>query len=121
MTPPKFSVLLPSKERPQLLVYAIDSVRRQSFPDFEIIVSDNASSAPYAELIDPLDDPRIRCVRFEQPVPVTENWNHALSHAAGDYVVMLGDDDALAPGYFEAMAHTIGQSVEPDAPHASPY
>ena len=121
MTSPKFSVLLPSKERPELLMYAIDSVRRQSFHDFEIIVSDNASSTPYAELIDPLNDPRIRCVRFERAVPVTENWNHALSHAVGDYVVMLGDDDALAPGYFEAMAHTIGQFAEPDAIHGAAY
>ena len=83
MTAPKFSVLLPSKDRPELLTYAIDSVLRQAFDDFEIIVSDNASSHPYADFIDSLKDPRVRRVRFEQPVPVTENWNNALSHAGG--------------------------------------
>lgn len=121
MTPPKFSVLLPSKDRGELLEYAIDSVRRQTYKDFEIVVSDNASATPYAATVDDLGDPRVRYVRFEDPVPVTENWNHALSHATGDYVVMLGDDDALAPGYFEVMADTIAEFSQPDVIHCAAY
>jgi glycosyltransferase involved in cell wall biosynthesis len=46
MTSPMFSVLLPSKDRLELLLCAIESVRRQPFGDFEIVVSDNASSLP---------------------------------------------------------------------------
>ena len=33
--------------------------------------------------------------------PVTENWNHALSRSRGDYLVMIGDDDALLPAFFD--------------------
>ena len=39
----------------------------------------------------------------------------------GEYVVMLGDDDALAPGYFDAMTDTISQFGEPDAVHCAAY
>jgi cephalosporin hydroxylase len=121
MKAPKFSVLLPSKDRPELLMRAIESVRRQSVKDFEIIVSDNASSVPYAELIASLGDERIHYVRIDRSVPVTDNWNNALCYAKGDYVVMLGDDDALPSGYFEVMLATIAQFHEPEVIYCAAY
>src|SRR6266581_1418090 len=119
MTPPAFSILLPSRDRPELLGYAIESVRRQSLQDFEIVVSDNASETPYQHLIEGLGDERIRYLRVDPGVPVTENWNRALSLALGRYVVMLGDDDALAPGYLETMAEIIEAFAQPDAVHCA--
>lgn len=121
MSAPLFSVLLPSKDRPELLGYALESVRRQRFDDYEVIVSDNASAQPYAPLVAALDDPRYRCVRNEEPVPVTGNWNNALAAAQGQYVVMLGDDDALAPGYFTTMAQTIARFNQPAVVYCCAY
>jgi hypothetical protein len=46
---------------------------------------------------------------------VTENWNNALRNSTGAYFVMLGDDDALLPGYFSAMRDHIRTFGEPDA------
>ena len=34
---------------------------------------------------------------------MTENWNNALNKSSGDYVLMIGDDDYLLPGFFEKM------------------
>lgn len=121
MTAPTFSVLLPSRDRPDLLRFAIESVRRQSFEDYEIIVSDNASKAPYADMLAAIGDARIRCFRIDRGVPVTENWSRCLSKARGEYVVMLGDDDALAPGYFETMLAVIEEFGEPDVIHSAGY
>ncbi len=94
-----FSVLLPTHDRLEYLRYAVESVRRQDDADWELVVSDNDSTDDIAGYVHGLGDDRVRYVQDRQFVPVTENWNNALRHSRGDYVVMLGDDDALLPGY----------------------
>jgi glycosyltransferase involved in cell wall biosynthesis len=96
----KFSVLLPTRNRLDLLKEAIETVRLQDYDEWEIVVSDNASTENIAAYVGSLQDERIRYVRSESFIPVTDNWNLALKHATGDYVLMLGDDDGLVRGYF---------------------
>jgi glycosyltransferase involved in cell wall biosynthesis len=110
----KFSVLLPTRNRLELLRYAVESVRRQSHADWEIVVSDNDSSEDVAGYVASLGDARIRYVRTARFVPVTENWNNALAHSSGDYVVMLGDDDCLLQGYFDRVGELIERYASPD-------
>lgn len=110
-----FSILLPTRDRLEYLRFAIPSVIRQDFADWEIVVSDNDSADDIAGYVDGLHDPRIRVVRTERFVPVTDNWNNALRHSTGDYVLMLGDDDALLPGYMSTMSALIDRFDAPDA------
>ena len=114
----KFSVLLPTRNRLELLRYAIESVRRQSCSDWEIVVSDNDSSEDVAGYVASLGDSRIRYLRTPRFIPVTDNWNNALAHSSGDYVVMLGDDDCLLQGYFDRMAELVERFSEPDCIYA---
>jgi glycosyltransferase involved in cell wall biosynthesis len=118
---PRFSILLPSRNRLELLLRAIDSVRRQDFTDFEIVVSDNCSEVEYGSAIAALDDPRIRLVRTQVAVPVTDNWNQSLKHARGQYVLMLGDDDALAPGCLARYDRLIAEHEAPDVIYGMAY
>src|SRR6476646_9624263 len=101
--PPLLSVLLPTRNRLDYLRYAVETVRRQDDGDWELVVSDNDSEEDIAGFVEGLGDPRIRYVRTTSFVPVTDNWNHALNHSRGRYVVMLGDDDGLMPGYVAAI------------------
>jgi glycosyltransferase involved in cell wall biosynthesis len=55
--------------------------------------------------------------RTSRFVPVTENWNAALALSSGDYVLMLGDDDGLLPGYIERMRELVEQFDGPDVVH----
>ena len=110
----KFSVLLPTRNRLELLRYAVESVRRQELQDWEVIVSDNDSAEDIRGFVSSLGDSRIRYFRTERFVPVTDNWNSALSRAQGDYVIMLGDDDCLLPGYFRTMTGLIERFRDPD-------
>lgn len=118
---PLFSVLLPSRNRLALLQHALGSVLRQDCGDVEIVVSDNASTESYAPHVAALNDPRIRYLRSETSLPVTDNWNRALDAARGRYVVMLGDDDALAPGFLARTAALIAAHAEPDVVYAMSY
>ena len=115
------SVLIPSRNRLDLLKMAVQSVLLQDFDDFEIVVSDNASSEDYGGYLESLGDPRIRYIRSDTPLSVTNNWNRALEAARGDYVVMLGDDDALAPGYLRHQVHLIETFNQPDVLYAMCY
>jgi glycosyltransferase involved in cell wall biosynthesis len=114
MSGPKFSVLLPTRDRLELAKGAIETVRRQTYQNWELVVADNFSSDDVAGYLRSLNDPRIVYTRSEKPLPVTENWTRALDASSGDYVVMLGDDDALVPGYFERMLAAIATLAEPD-------
>ena len=117
----KFSVLLPTRNRLDLLSYAIETVRRQDYLDWEIIVSDNFSEEDIAGYIRSLNDSRIKYFRTDKFVPVTGNWNNALTKSDGDYVIMLGDDDCLMQGYFSTLKRIIEEHNDPDLIHTSAF
>jgi len=110
----KFSVLLPTKNRLDLLRMAVDTVLRQSYADWEIVIADNASEDDIAGYAAALGEPRVKYVRSDRPLPVTDNWNRALENSSGDYVIMLGDDDGLLKGHLAEAARLIEAHRRPD-------
>lgn len=110
----KFSILLPTLNRLEYLKLAVESVLRQDLDDWQLVISDNCSEQDIEGYAASLGDPRIVYRRTERRVPVTENWNRALAYSQGDYIVMLGDDDALLGGYLRRMDRTILEFQEPD-------
>jgi len=111
----KISVLLPTRNRLDLLTKAVESVRRQDYHDWEIVVSDNASTADVAGYVSGLNDPRVRLLRSERTLSVTDNWNRALDASTGDYVLMLGDDDAVLKGYMRTLVDLVKHFDQPEA------
>ncbi len=120
MTSPLFSILLPSRNRLELLRHAVDSVLGQD-ADLEIVIADNASDESYSDYVSSLGAIAARSVRSECPLTVTENWNRALAASAGRYVIMMGDDDALVPGWLAEATTLLRQFDEPDALYAMAY
>lgn len=100
---------------------AIATVIQQDFPDFEIIVSDNASDDDYAAMVSTFNDARIKLFRQDSLVPVTANWNNALAHASGEYIMMLGDDDGPAPGCLASLDALIARHRIPDVVYVMAY
>lgn len=89
-----FSIVIPTRNRPELAIIAIKSVLRQDFDDFEVVVSDNSSEqhAPkLAEAVAALADSRVWYVRPPSELDMGEHWEFALQHARGDYVGYLTD------------------------------
>jgi len=113
--------LIPTKDRPELLKQALLSVQSQDFKDWEIVVSDNGTGPATGEYVASLKDPRILYFKTPRSLSVTDNWNQALAMSLGDYVVMLGDDDALCPGYFSRMRSLIEKFQHPDFLYTKAY
>lgn len=115
----KFSVLLPTRNRLEYLKYAVLSVLKQGYDNWEIIISDNHSEENIADYVASLKDPRIKYFRTNAFLPVTDNWNNALKHSTGDYIIMLGDDDCLLSDFFKNSLNYITKFDKPDLIYSS--
>lgn len=100
---PLVSVCIPTWNRERLLAGALDSVLSQKFGDFEVIVSDNASSDGTGDLVRACRDGRLRYLRNETNVGAPANWIRAAAAARGRYIMIIGDDDLLSPSFLETL------------------
>jgi glycosyltransferase involved in cell wall biosynthesis len=92
----------------------VESILRLEDDDCEVVISDNDSSEDVAGYVASLGSPNVVYVRTPKLLPVAENWSNALEHASGDYIIMLGDDDALMPDYFSRTRQLIADFDEPE-------
>ena len=94
---PKFTVVIPTRERSTTLHHALRTCVEQTYEPLEIIVSDNASLDDTRAVVESFADPRIRYVNTGRRLSMSRNWEFALSHVTGDFVTYVGDDDGLLP------------------------
>lgn len=94
MTTPFFSIVIPTKGRSFLVGGAIESVLRQSHPDFEIVVVDNDDSDATARTVSQFKDRRVRHHRTGG-LSMPDNWEAACAQGRGEYLLILEDKQAL--------------------------
>lgn len=79
---------------------ALDSVVKQSFRDFEVLLIDDASTDGSAALAESFSDPRVRMVRHERNLKLPATLNHGLDLAQGELIARMDADDVCAPYRF---------------------
>ena len=98
---PKFSIVVPLYKTPEkYLKQMIDSVRGQTYSNWELVLSDGSgANSPLKHLLEEyiLADKRIHVCTHEDPLNISLNTNSALENTVGDYIVFLDHDDTLAP------------------------
>jgi len=115
--PPLFSVVLPVHDPPlEFLERAVESVRRQLYPRWELCIADDASMNPrIRSLLEDYAarDERIHCTFRPQRGHISAASNSALELAQGDFVALLDHDDELA----EHALYLVAEEIErcPDA------
>jgi len=112
---PLLSLIIPTRERADTLAFTLATavLQASSGRDYEIIVSDNLSADQTKEVAEGLDDPRIRYVNTGRRLSMCGNYEFALSHARGDYVLIIGDDDAVVPGAIDSLLTLLRTHQEP--------
>lgn len=98
---PKITVAIPTFNRCDLIKDAINSVLKQSYSDFELIVVDNASTDKTKEVVGKFKDSRIKYFRNKKNIGMMDNWNKCIELSKGEYLTILGDDDKLLPNFLE--------------------
>lgn len=95
---PFFTVIIPTKNRKDLLSIAIESVLNQSFEDFELLVVDDHSSDDSKSIIESINDKRIRYL-LNNGVERSAARNTGIEAAIGNYICFLDDDDKYKMNY----------------------
>ena len=112
MTKPKLSVGLPVYNGERYLRQALDSLVSQDFDDFELIISDNASTDGTAEICRDYAsrDKRIRYLRVEENRGVTWNFRRVLEVAEGKYFKWAAHDDECYPTMLRRCVEVMDQA-----------
>lgn len=103
MNAPKLSVGLPVFNGEEYLAEAIDAILAQTFDDFELIISDNASTDRTEEICRRYAamDPRITYRRQQRNMGAAANYNFVFESATAPYFRWSSHDDLIAPTMFE--------------------
>ncbi len=94
---PLVSVIIPSRDRPELVSRAVRSAAAQTHEPLEIVVVDDCSSRPLTLPADLERDPRVRTVRLEDPRGAGEARNAGVRATRGELIAFLDDDDTWRP------------------------
>lgn len=113
-TPPLLSIIVPTRERAETLAFTLATALEQSSQDYEVIVSDNASTDGTRAVVNRVADPRVHYFNTGQRLSMCGNYEYALERARGDYVIFIGDDDAVVPGaidYLLALVRAVPEKT----------
>lgn len=99
----RITVGIPTFNRADLLREAIESVLEQTYPDFRLIVSDNASTDETQAVVASVSDTRLEYARAEENIGMIGNFNRVMELAETEFVMLLPDDDRLYPDYLGAV------------------
>jgi len=101
---PLVSVLIRSMDR-QYLQEALDSVALQTYPHIEVVVV--AAKTGHQNLPARCGPFELRLIPTDLPLQRGQAANRALSHARGEFLLFLDDDDWLLPGHVARLAHVL--------------
>jgi glycosyltransferase involved in cell wall biosynthesis len=93
---PKVSVIIPAYNAMVYLPETLESVLRQTFTDFEVLIINDGSSDNIVEWYSSVKDPRVRLIS-QQNQGVSVARNTGISQAQGEYIAFLDADDLWEP------------------------
>jgi len=108
-THPRVSIGMPVYNGAEYIREAIDSILAQTFTNFELIISDNASTDDTEEICRSYvaKDPRISYYRNEQNMGATWNMSRVVELARGEYFKWAHHDDTCAPTFLERCVEVL--------------
>ncbi len=94
----KISVVMPVfNTQIDFLKEAVESILNQSFREFEFIIIDDGTTDGSSQYLGSLSDPRIRIIRNERNLGITQSLNIGFSIAKGKYIARMDSDDISLP------------------------
>lgn len=103
---PLVSIIVPTFNRPELLLTALNSAIHQTYSNLEIIVVNDAGK-DVKDVIDSLHDKRLVYIQHEKNLGLPSTRNTALKQAKGKYVAYLDDDDLFYPFHIKKLVTAL--------------
>lgn len=104
------SVIMPVYNRAQTVDLAIQSVLRQSYPNFELIIVDDGSTDSTVEVVSGLSDPRIVFLQLEQNSGAAFARNQGIKKSKGRMISFLDSDDYYEPDFLKISYQTLSET-----------
>jgi glycosyltransferase involved in cell wall biosynthesis len=98
---PTITVFIPTYNRAELLRESITSVLNQTYENFELLISDNASTDRTEDVVTSFRDSRIRYHRHPSNLGMVRNWQFAAQQVSVPFGAPLSDDDLFDPDHLE--------------------
>lgn len=102
----KISIVIPLYNKRDTILQTIESIRRQTYQHFEIVVIDDGSTDGSAEIVEKIVDSRIRLIR-QQNAGVSVARNRGIKESHGEYIAFIDADDEWCPAYLETQNELI--------------
>jgi glycosyltransferase involved in cell wall biosynthesis len=111
MSESKVTVAIPTYNRASLLKLSLESVLAQDYPDFRVLVLDNASDDETEAVVRSFaeQDGRITYIRNQINIGVLGNWNRAIELNTSPYLTILSDDDLMLPGLISESVRALDE------------
>ncbi len=97
---PYFTVVIPLYNKEKYIKRTLNSVLKQTFTNFEIVIVDDGSTDKSCEIVEAINDPRIRLIRQENGGP-SKARNRGILEAKGEFIAFLDADDEWLPEKLE--------------------
>jgi glycosyltransferase involved in cell wall biosynthesis len=94
---PRVSVVIPTRNRGETVVRAVQSALAQTFEDLEVVVVVDGPDLATVELLQHNNDPRLRVIALKKSVGGSEARNIGVREAKGEWIALLDDDDEWLP------------------------
>lgn len=106
----KVSIVLPTYNRGYIIKESISSVLNQTYSDFELIIVDDGSTDDTEDIINSIDDKRIKYIKLEQNSGVSNARNIGIEHSSYNYIAFQDSDDKWLPTKLEKQVKLLKQS-----------
>jgi|GEM_PF-2981837 len=106
------TVSIPAFNRTDVLAEALRSLQSQTFTDFEVLISDNASTTDLRATINAFNDRRFHHYKHSESLGMLGNWRFSLTEPKTKYVAWLHDDDIWEPTHLEEAISHLEQNPE---------
>ena len=104
---PKASICIPAHQAQHHLRTTIDSVLAQDYDDLEVVIVDNNSTDGTRDILEVLDDDRVRIFRNSTTLSIYDNWNRAVRETRGTFVKLVCADDLIEPDCMSAQVAVL--------------
>ncbi len=115
---PKISVVVPLYKTPKkYLIEMIESVRKQSYENWQLCLSDGSGeNSPIERILKKYEkkDSRIKVVYNRHQLQISDNTNEALKISTGDFIAFTDHDDMLAPNALYECVHLLNEEPSTD-------
>lgn len=110
----KISVIYPVYNVENYIEKSLKSLLSQSYDDFEIIIINDNSKDASSELIEKINNPKLKIVNNKKNLGLSEARNIGLQYASGDLVYFMDSDDQIRPNFFEQVVKLFEENSNVD-------